>query len=80
MPRRCFVLFFPINRSSQWNANSSDADFHRSIEVKDGPSREPIYAEPVKLVSGQGLTLEPPRNPDGTVKPVAEGILGGAAR
>ncbi len=36
-----------------------------------------IYAELVKLVFDRGLTLEPPRNPDGTVKPVADGILGG---
>jgi hypothetical protein len=36
-----------------------------------------IYAELVKLVFDQGLTLEPPRNPDGTVKPLADGILGG---
>ena len=36
-----------------------------------------IYAELVKLVFDRGLTLEPPRNPDGTVKPIADGILGG---
>jgi hypothetical protein len=36
-----------------------------------------IYAELVKLVFDRGLTLEPPRNPDGTVKPMADGILGG---
>jgi hypothetical protein len=36
-----------------------------------------IYAELVKLVFDRGMTLEPPRNPDGTVKPVADGILGG---
>jgi hypothetical protein len=36
-----------------------------------------IYAELVKLVFDRGLTLEPPRNPDGTVKPLADGILGG---
>jgi hypothetical protein len=27
-----------------------------------------IYAEMVKLVFDRGLTLEPPRNPDGTVR------------
>ena len=36
-----------------------------------------IYAELVKLVFDRELTLEPPRNPDGSVKPVADGILGG---
>ena len=36
-----------------------------------------IYAELVKLVFDRGMTLEPPRNSDGTVKPVADGILGG---
>jgi hypothetical protein len=36
-----------------------------------------IYAELVKLVFDRGLTLEPPRNSDGTVKPLADGILGG---
>ena len=36
-----------------------------------------IYAELVKLVFDRGMTLEPPRNPDGTVKRVADGILGG---
>jgi hypothetical protein len=36
-----------------------------------------IYAELVKLVFDRGVTLEPPRNPDGTVKPIADGILGG---
>ncbi len=36
-----------------------------------------IYAELVKLVFDRGLTLEPPRNPDGTIKQVADGILGG---
>ena len=36
-----------------------------------------IYAELVKLVFDRGLTLEPPRNPDGTMKPIADGILGG---
>ncbi len=36
-----------------------------------------IYAELVKLIFDRGLTLEPPRNSDGTVKPIADGILGG---
>jgi hypothetical protein len=36
-----------------------------------------IYAELVKRVFDRGMTLEPPHNPDGTVKPVADGILGG---
>ena len=34
-------------------------------------------AELVKLVFDRGLTLEPPRNPDGIAKPIADGILGG---
>jgi hypothetical protein len=36
-----------------------------------------IYAELVKLIFDRALTLEPPRNPDGTLKPIADGILGG---
>jgi len=36
-----------------------------------------IRGELVKLVFDRGMTLEPPRNPDGNVKPVADGILGG---
>jgi hypothetical protein len=36
-----------------------------------------IYAELAKLVFDRGMTLEPPRNSDGTVKPIADGILGG---
>jgi hypothetical protein len=34
-----------------------------------------IYAELVKLVFDRELTPEPPRNPDGSVKPVADGAL-----
>ena len=36
-----------------------------------------IYAELVKLVFDRAMTLDPPRNPDGSVKPVADGMLGG---
>ena len=36
-----------------------------------------IYAELVKLVFERAMTLEPTRYPDGTIKQVADGILGG---
>jgi len=39
-----------------------------------------IYAELVKLVFDRALTLEPPRNPDGTVKQVADGKNGNGTK
>jgi hypothetical protein len=54
---------------------SAEEDVHARIKAS-GMYLE-IYAELVKLVFDRGMTLEPPRNPNGTVKPVADGILGG---
>jgi hypothetical protein len=53
----------------------AEEDIHNRIKAS-GMYLE-IYAELVKLVFDRELTLEPPRNPDGSVKPVADGILGG---
>jgi len=53
----------------------AEEDIHSRIKAS-GMYLE-IYAELVKLVFDRGLTLEPPRNPDGTMKPIADGILGG---
>jgi len=53
----------------------AEEDVHNRIKAS-GMYLE-IYAELVKLVFDRELTLEPPRNPDGSVKPVADGILGG---
>ncbi len=53
----------------------AEEDVHNRIKAS-GMYLE-IYAELVMLVFDRELTLEPPRNPDGSVKPVADGILGG---
>jgi hypothetical protein len=53
----------------------AEEDVHNRIKAS-GMYLE-IYAELTKLVFDRELTLEPPRNPDGSVKPVADGILGG---
>ena len=53
----------------------AEEDVHNRIKAS-GMYLE-IYAELTKLVFDHELTLEPPRNPDGSVKPVADGILGG---
>jgi hypothetical protein len=53
----------------------AEEDVHNRIKAS-GMYLE-IYAELVKLIFDRELTLEPPRNPDGSVKPVADGILGG---
>jgi len=53
----------------------AEEDVHNRIKAS-GMYLE-ICAELVKLVFDRELTLEPPRNPDGSVKPVADGILGG---
>lgn len=53
----------------------AEEDVHHRVKAS-GMYLE-IYAELVKLVLDRELTLEPPRNPDGSVKPVADGILGG---
>jgi len=53
----------------------AEEDVHSRIKAS-GMYLE-IYAELTKLIFDRELTLEPPRNPDGSVKPVADGILGG---
>jgi hypothetical protein len=53
----------------------AEEDVHNRIKAS-GMYLE-IYAELTKLIFDRELTLEPPRNPDGSVKPVADGILGG---
>jgi hypothetical protein len=53
----------------------AEEDVHNRIKAS-GMYLE-IYAELTKLIFDRELALEPPRNPDGSVKPVADGILGG---
>ena len=53
----------------------AEEDVHNRIKAS-GMYLE-IYAELVKLVFERAMTLEPTRYPDGTIKQVADGILGG---
>ena len=53
----------------------AEEDVHSRIKAS-GMYLE-IYAELVKLVFDRAMTLEPTRYPDGTIKQVADGILGG---
>src|ERR1017187_4225516 len=53
----------------------AEEDVHSRIKAS-GMYLE-VYAEMVKLVFERAMTLEPPRYPDGTIKQVADGILGG---